>query len=137
MAPASPEPVAADVDHDAAEPLLEAVGIAKRAETAPGQNRGVVSGIFGLEWISEDKRREPVGGVEMAVQQCGALVSPGVSLDEPFPLNRKFRGHRPSIPRSIVALAPHWPSTSTDAGQTRNVLAIAQTHGGGPSANHV
>ncbi|MFI5258340.1 MAG: hypothetical protein ACHQ01_01840 [Candidatus Limnocylindrales bacterium] len=71
-----PQPVAADVEDDPAESLLEAIWIAERFEPSPSQNCGVVRRVFRLGRIAENHAREPVSGVEMAVGQTRELDGP-------------------------------------------------------------
>jgi hypothetical protein len=81
MADPSPQPVAAAVDDDAPEPSLETVSVAQVAEAAPGRDRGVVDGVLGLDPIVEDHGRQPIGAVEVPVDEATEGV--GSIVDDP------------------------------------------------------
>jgi len=69
MAATVAQPVAADVEDDAAEPLLEPVAVAQGRETAPGKHRGVVGRVLGLGRIAQDDARQAVARIEMPVDE--------------------------------------------------------------------
>jgi hypothetical protein len=69
MAPPMAKPVSAYVDHDAAEPLFEVIGVAECAEMTPCEDGSVVGGIFRIDWVAEDDARQPVGRIEVAIGQ--------------------------------------------------------------------
>ena len=67
-----PTPIAADVDHDAAEPGLETGRITQLAEAPPGRERGVVGGVLRCLAVAQHQRGVVVGPVQRgAVDEVG------------------------------------------------------------------
>jgi hypothetical protein len=130
MAASMAEPVAADVDDDAAEPLLESVAVAERLEPPPGQDRGVVSRVFGLGRVAEDNAGQPIRGVEVAANRENSAAastrprSAAMSAATPCPSFSR------SSPRGAF-ISPPLRLTSQQAG-TFSELA-GQRRGAAPS----
>ena len=78
---AGPQPVAASIDQDAPEPGVEPAGIPQAVEASPGSHGGVVDGVLGFDPVSEDHGGEPVGAVELTVDELAEGSGP--TVDEP------------------------------------------------------
>ena len=127
MAALMPQPIAADVEGDSTEPLLEAIVVAQGVEPPPGQDGSVVGSVvgrvLGLDRVPQDDARQAVGGIEVSIGQPRELRG---RLD-PSPLNRAVRGHRLPIFRSVVASSgSQLPSTPTDVTDRGIVLGLAR-----------
>lgn len=66
---ASPNPIAAGVGEDAAEPGVDALHVAELGEIPPGAGEGIVGRIFGLLGVAKDEAGEAIGLVEARVDQ--------------------------------------------------------------------
>jgi hypothetical protein len=63
-----PEPHAADVAHDRAEPAPHGGGLADLVQLAQGDEEGIVHGVLGLRAMPEDLEGQAVEGCPVALE---------------------------------------------------------------------
>ena len=107
-AAATTQAVAADVDQDAVEPGLEAVGVAQGPGRPPGAKERLLGRVLGLDLVAQEQAGQPIGAVQLSCRQATeAIRGIGAGVARGFPFMSKTRTDGLS-PIQTIGGQPFW-----------------------------
>ena len=115
--PPPTQTVPTDVDQDAVEPSLEAIGFAQGARCPPGANERLLGRILRVGLIAEEEAGQPIGAIELSCRQTAEAVRGiGAGVARGFPFMSETRTNGLSPIQTIGGPDPFsWPADSTAA----------------------